>query len=117
MSSAKSKPLGIRTRLTLWTSLVLAVSLGAGFAWVHYGLRSVLAAKNDAFLERKTAELRAVLRDLGSGGPDALEAEIRREVAAYEAEGLVVVVRGPGKVFVQPRTERSLGKPCTDSPK
>lgn len=109
MSSAKSKPLGIRARLTLWTSLVLAVSLGAGFLWVHYGLRSVLAAKNDAFLERKAAELRAVLRDVGSGGPDALEAEIRREVAAYQAEGLVVVVRGPGKVFVAPRTERSLG--------
>lgn len=107
MSSAKSKPLGIRTRLTLWTSLVLAVSLGAGFAWVHHGLRSVLAAKNDAFLERKAAELRAVLRDADSGGPDALEAEIRREVAAYDAEGLVVVVRGPGKVFVAPRTGRS----------
>ena len=104
MSSAKSKPLGVRTRLTLWTSLVLAVSLGAGFLWVHYGLRSVLGAKNDAFLERKAAELRAVLRDVGSGGADALEAEIRREVAAYEAEGLIVVVRGQGKVFIAPES-------------
>ena len=107
MSSGKNRPLGIRTRLTLWTSLVLAVSLVAGFAWVHYGLRWVLAAKNDAFLERKASELRAVLRDVGSGGSDALRAEIGREVAAYEAEGLVVVVRGPGKVFVSPETEAS----------
>lgn len=107
MSSAKSRPLGIRTRLALWTSLVLAASLAAAFAWVHHGLRSVLGARTDAFLERKAAELQAVLRDVGSRDFAALEAEVRREVAAHEAEGLVVVVRGAGKTLVAPQTDGS----------
>src|SRR5436305_13068516 len=101
MSSAKSKGFrpGLRARLTLWTAAVLALSLAVGFAWVRHGLRAVLEAKNDAFLQRKGAELElvAVSREGGSAGHEDLEAEIRREVAAYEAEGLIVVVRRPGQ--------------------
>lgn len=107
MSFGRSRPLGLRTKLTLWTSLVLASSLAAGFLWVHFGLRCVLAARNDAFLERKAAELAAVVRDARSGGTDALEAEIRREVAAYAAEGLVVVFHSPGNVLVAPSSDKS----------
>lgn len=106
MSFGKSRPLGLRTKLTLWSSLVLAASLAAGFLWVHFGLRSVLAAKNDAFLERKAAELVAVVGDARSGGTDALEAEIGREVTAYAAEGLVVVARSPGNVLVAPASDK-----------
>src|SRR4051794_22016741 len=95
---------GLRARLTLWMAAVLAVSLAVGFAWVHHGLRAVLEAKNDAFLERKGAELVAVAREERSGGAEGLEAEIRREVAAYEAEGLVVVVRRPAGVLIAPAT-------------
>ena len=108
MSSAKTKPLGLRTKLTLWSSLVLAASLAAGFAWVHYGLRRVLDAKNDAFLERKAAELLASVTDHRPGDTSDLEAEIRREVLAYEPEGLIVVVRQPGRVSVAPRTAAAL---------
>src|SRR3954467_9424569 len=106
MSSAKSSAFrpGLRARLMLWTAAVLAMSLAAGFAWVHHGLRAVLEAKNDAFLARKGAELVAVTLEEGSGGEEALEAEIRREVAAYEAEGLIVVVRRPGHVLIAPAT-------------
>ena len=57
MSSAKSKPLGLQTRLMIWSSVVLAGSFGAGFLWVHHGLKAVLEAKNEASLERKGAEL------------------------------------------------------------
>src|SRR5262249_46123056 len=39
----------------------------------------------------------------------ALEAEIRREVAAYEAEGLVVVVRRPGRELIAPATDAARG--------
>src|SRR5437660_7008812 len=102
MSFGRSRPLGLRTRLTLWTSLVLAASLAAGFAWVHLGLRRVLEARNDAFLERKAAELLASVAGQPAGGRAALDAEIRREVAAYEEEGLVIVVRGPGRLAVTP---------------
>lgn len=102
MSFGRSRPLGLRTRLTLWTSLVLATSLAAGFAWVHHGLRRVLEARNDAFLERKAAELLASVAGQQAGGRAALDAEIRREVAAYEGEGLVIAVREPGRLAVTP---------------
>ena len=104
MFSVKNRPLGLRTRLTLWSSLVLATSLAVGFGWVHHGLRRVLAAKNDAFLERKAAELLAVVADQSPSGPAELEAEISREVTAYAPEGLIVVVRQPGRSSVAPDT-------------
>jgi heavy metal sensor kinase len=104
MSFAKRNRLrvGLRARLTSWTASMLAVSLAAGFAWVHHGLSQVLAAKNDAFLGRKAAELVAVVRDAPRGDWNDLEAEVRREVDAYAAEGLVVIVRRPGTVIVAP---------------
>src|SRR5262249_7377587 len=108
MSFAKSRPLGLRTKLMLWTSLVLAASLAAGFAWVHYGLRRVLEARSEAFLERKATELLAVVREQRRGGTSDLEAEIRREVLAYEPEGLIVVVHLPGRVSVAPCTAAAL---------
>src|SRR5262249_15120055 len=79
-------------------------SLTAGFGWVHFGLRRVLEAKNDAFLERKAAELLAGVADHRPGGMAELEAEIRREVLAYEPEGLIVVVRQPDHLSVYPGT-------------
>ena len=107
MSSVKNNRLrmGLRARLTLWTASMLAASLAAGFAWVHHGLSQVLAAKNDDFLGRKAAELLAVVRDDRSGNWDDLDAEIRREVDAYSAEGLVVIVRRPGLAVVAPPSE------------
>jgi heavy metal sensor kinase len=88
----------------LWAILVSAVSIGAGFAWVHYGLRRVLQERNDAFLERKAAELLAVVQGRHPGEASELEAEIGREVSAYEPEGLIVVVREPGRVSIAPQT-------------
>ncbi|MGP0062204.1 MAG: ATP-binding protein [Isosphaeraceae bacterium] len=105
MSSARSKPLGLRTRLTLWTSLVLAASLVAGFAWVHHGLGRVLEGRNDDFLQRKAAELLAAVDEDGLGDTSELEEEIRREVSAYEADGLIVVVRMPGRAIIAPQTD------------
>jgi heavy metal sensor kinase len=104
MSSAKTRRLGLQTRLVLWTSLVLAVSFAAGFAWVHEGLRHVLEGRNDAFLERKAEELLAVVQGRHPGETSELEAEIRREVSAYEPEGLIVVVREPGRISISPQT-------------
>jgi heavy metal sensor kinase len=108
MSSAKTRPLGLQTKLTLWTGLMLALSLGAGFAWVHYGLRRVLRERNDAFLERKAAELLAIVKGHHAGEASELESEIGREVSAYEPEGLIVVVRESGRVSVAPRTAPAL---------
>lgn len=108
MSSARSRPLGLRTRLTLWSSLVFAASLAAGFAWVHHGLRGVLEARNDAFLERKAAELLGGLAEPHPEGRAELDAEIGREVSAYQAEGLVIIVREAGRTAIVPRTPPAL---------
>jgi two-component system heavy metal sensor histidine kinase CusS len=104
MYSAKTRPLGLRTKLALWSSLVFAASLAAGFAWVHYGLRRVLDARNDAFLDRKAAELLASVTGHRPEETSDLEAEIGREVLAYEPDGLIVVLRQPGRVSIAPRT-------------
>lgn len=98
----------MRAKLTLWSSLVLAASLMAGFGWVHYGLSRVLDARNDAFLERKAEELLSGVEDYRPESTSDLEAEIRREVLAYKPEGLIVVVRQPGRVSVAPRTVAAL---------
>jgi heavy metal sensor kinase len=82
--------------------VVLAASFAAGFAWVHHGLRRVLEARNDAFLEQKAAELLAGVAPDRPGGRSELDAEIEREVEAYAAEGLVVVVREAGPPTVAP---------------
>lgn len=108
MCFGRSRGPGLGTRLALWTSVVLAASFAAGFAWVHHGLDQILQARNDVFLERKAAELLAAA-DQGAPGVGAeLEAEIAREVLAYEADGLVMVLRSPGQTIVQPRTESAL---------
>jgi heavy metal sensor kinase len=88
----------------LWWGLVLVATMAAGFLWVHFGLVRVLESRNDAFLERKAAELLAVVRDERPGGREELAAEIGREVMAYEPEGLIVVVREPARVSHAPKT-------------
>lgn len=100
MSFGPTRPLGLRIKLTLWSSLVLAASLAAGLIWVHYGLRRVLEARNDAFLERKAAELLASVSGESSSRLTELEDEIRREVVAYEPDGLVIVARRAGRALV-----------------
>ncbi len=98
----RARRLGLRARLTLWTSAVLAGALVLGFVWVDHGLRATLQSRNDAFLVRKAEELTAVVRDELTGGEGALDAEIRREVAAYADEGLFVIVRRSGTPFITP---------------
>ncbi len=99
------RPPGLRARLALWTAVTLAFSLAAGFTWVHHALRSVLEARNDAFLQGKAEELLAIVKGRDAGEISELEAEIRREVAAYEPTGLIVVVRTPGRFVVEPPSE------------
>ncbi len=54
MSSApvKGRKSGLRTRIVLYTSAVIGVTLAAAFLWSVYNLRIVLQDRNDAFLLR-----------------------------------------------------------------
>jgi heavy metal sensor kinase len=86
---------------------VLAASFAAGFAWVHIGLRRVLEARNDSFLEREASELLAAVPDRGTVDLTELEAEIRRELPAYEPDSFIVIVRAPDRLIVEPHTENA----------
>ncbi len=107
MSSARSRRFrpGLRARLTLWTTAVLATSLGLGFVWVDHALRAILEARNDAFLESKAVEFSSFTdRESSAEGDESLRAEARREVAALGESGLIVILRRPGSVSVFPPT-------------
>ena len=68
MSSARRRPLGLRTRLMLWWGLVLAGTMAAGFLWVHFGLVRVLESRNDAFLDARRP---SCWRSSATSGPAA----------------------------------------------
>jgi len=95
--ASRRRRVGLRPRLAAWTASVLSVSLLTGFAWAHANLRIVLQSRNDLFLTNKLTELATLLKEESSDDQGAsLLAEIRREVAAYGDQGLVIVVRGMG---------------------
>src|SRR5262249_28425211 len=81
---------------------------GAGFAWVHHGLRRVLEERDDAFLARTAAGLMECVTDRGAGGGSDLEATVRREGSAHEPGGPMVVGREPGPGSVAPRAGAAL---------
>lgn len=83
--------LGLRARITTWTTVIVGLSLAAGLGWVRHSLRRVLETEDDALLQRKSQELLAAARD-ETGGMRALWAEVDREVAAYRDEGLVIIL-------------------------
>ena len=114
MSFGRSRPLGLRTRITAWTALVLATAFAVALLWVHHGLRRVLEARNDAFLQSKATELLASVEGRDPGDKSALHAEIGREVAAYDDIGLTIAVREPGRVTATP--DGDLARRLADGP-
>ena len=94
----------LKTRLNIWIASVMTLFIAAGFAWVHFGLISILQLKNADFLNRKATELLAAVKDDDQGGPEALEAEIRREAQTYATDGLMIILRKPGAMEVVPES-------------
>jgi heavy metal sensor kinase len=99
---SRLKPRGLRFRIVVWMTAVLAASLLAGFFWVRHALWIVLSAENDAFLARTAAELATVAGDGGEQGRAELEAEIHREVDAQEGQELIVIVQFPDSTIIAP---------------
>jgi signal transduction histidine kinase len=92
----------LKTRLTIWMTLVMSICIMAGFAWIHFGLKSILNSKNEVFLTNKADELLAALKDDDSGGLEALESEIKREAETYESDGLILILHKLSKLEVVP---------------
>ena len=98
----------LKTRLTLWMTLVMTICIMAGFAWIHFGLKSILNSKNELFLANKADELLAAVKDNEAGGLDALEAEIKREAETYESDGLILVLRKKATIEVVPNSPENI---------
>lgn len=98
----------LKTRLTLWMTLVMTICIMAGFAWIHFGLKSILNSKNELFLANKADELLAAVKDNEAGGLEALEAEIKREAETYESDGLILVLRKKATIEVVPNSPENI---------
>ena len=94
----------LKTRLNLWIASLTTLFSAAAFAWMHFGLISILNVKNSDFLDRKATELLAAVKDNDSGGPEALAAEIRREVQTYATDGLIIALRKAQGLEVVPNS-------------
>src|SRR6516225_8289107 len=110
MPSARIRHLrwSLRTRLAVFTFVVIGVTVAAAFVWSVYNLRAELAARNDLFLRREMIEFADTaersLRDPSAADPLA---ELRADVAVHEEAGLFVVVHHDGIVQAIPDDRRS----------
>src|SRR5262249_54591799 len=96
---------GLRTRMTVYTSAVIAATLAAAFFWSVYNLRAELGAHNDMFLRQEFAEFSKILERELEGDPhaDPLDA-IRAESEVNKEAGMFVVVRHDGQVHFFPES-------------
>lgn len=100
MSSAPTKGWrrGLRTRIVLYTSGVIGVTLAAAFLWSIENLRVVLQNRNDAFLGHELSEFAAAL-DETIHEPRTLPLEAFRHVArAAKEEGFYVLLQHDGTI-------------------
>ena len=96
---------GLRTRITVYTSAVIAATLAAAFFWSVYNLRAELEAHNDLFLRQEFTEFAKILnRELQEpANTDPLDA-IRAEAEVNKDAGMFVVVRHDGLVKAFPES-------------
>lgn len=94
---------GLRTRMTVYISVVIGITLGTAFLWSVYNLRAELEARNDLFLKREFIEFvhsaQTSLRDRSSSAPLAA---LRAEAAVHAETGLFVVVHYGSELQVLP---------------
>ncbi len=95
----KGRRRGLRTRIVLYTSAVIGVTLAAAFLWSVYNLRMVLQDRNDAFLRHELDEFSGALSESRGDSyehkEDPLEL-LRHEAAAGVDAGLLVLLEHDG---------------------
>jgi heavy metal sensor kinase len=99
---------GLRTRLAVFTFVVIGVTVAAAFVWSVYNLRAELAARNDLFLRRELIEF-ADTAERSLRDPSAIDplAELRADAGVHEEAGLFVVVYHNGVLHAIPDDRRS----------
>ncbi len=95
---------GLRTRLLVYTSGVIALTLAAAFLWSVYNVRNVLRDRNDAFLRHELSEFLGASAEI-SKSDDQTENpldEFLHEAKSSEDAGLYVLLRHDGARHVFP---------------
>src|SRR5437868_3491603 len=111
---------GLRTRLLVYTSGVIALTLAAAFLWSVYNLRDILHDRNDAFLRHELSEFIGASAEISNGSDqteDPLD-EFLHEAKACEEAGLYVLLRHEGQKHVFPMGDlaETFAKAARDGP-
>ncbi|MGE5193593.1 MAG: sensor histidine kinase [Deltaproteobacteria bacterium] len=94
---------GLRTRITVYTSAVIAATLAAAFFWSVYELRADLQAHNDLFLRQEFTEFAAILqREVRKPANADPLAAVRAEAEINKEAGMFVVLRHEGLAHIFP---------------
>src|SRR5262249_28800805 len=94
---------GLRTRMTLFTFVVIAVTLAAAFVWSAYNLQAELEVRNDLFLQHEFVEfVDSAERSLGDPSAADPLAALRDDARVHEETGLFVVIHHEGAIHSLP---------------
>src|SRR5262245_51108776 len=94
---------GLRTRMTLFTFVVIAVTLAAAFVWSAYNLQAELEVRNDLFLQHELVEfVDSAERSLSDPSAADPLAALRDEARVHEETGLFVVIHHGGTIHSLP---------------
>jgi heavy metal sensor kinase len=89
--------------MTVFTSVVIAVTLAAAFVWSAYNLQAELETRNDLFLQHELVEfVDSAQRSLGDSSADDPLADLRDEARVHEETGLFVVIHHDGAIHFMP---------------
>jgi len=89
--------------MTLFTFVVIAVTLAAAFVWSAYNLQAELEARNDLFLQHEMVEfLDSAEHSLGDPSVADPLAALRDEARVHEETGLFVVIHHEGAIHSLP---------------
>lgn len=96
--------------MMVYTTAMITAMLAAAFVWSSVNLDSVLASRDDSFLDREMREFADIVKDSPAEyAQGALRTELRHEVAANASRGLFIVIRRVGQIEVYPESELARG--------
>jgi heavy metal sensor kinase len=93
------KPLRIRTKLTTWYSLILALSLCTFGAVAYFAMSGSIRATVDQDLRSRLEGVRAIIDEDAPKGPAALQDEVKEFADGLGVDGRVRVATADGKVI------------------
>ena len=104
------KALRIRTKLTTWYSLILALSLCTFGAVAYFAMSGSIRATVDEDLRARLDGVRDIIDEDAPKGPDALQDEIKEFADGLGIDGRVRVATADGTViFAFEHAKRALG--------